>query len=177
MTEATTAAESKPAIEAGEFGKFLTEKKLKITPLGNDANGTEMIALEANDLVQAVKDLKTTKKLDFLNFITAVEVKDGYQSITRLENLGIDGAERKAVVLKVTVPKANPHVPTLTALFSSANWQEREAFDMIGIIYEEHPNLTRILNPDKWEGHPLRKDYIGPVDGLNEPLNYAKKNK
>lgn len=175
MTEATV--ETKPAIEAGEFGKFLTEKGLKITPLGNDAAGTEMIALEASDLVQAVKDLKNTKKLDFLNFITAVEVKTGYQSITRLENLGLDGIECKAVVLKVTVAKSNPHVPTLTALFPSANWQEREAFDMIGIIYDEHPNLTRILNPDKWEGHPLRKDYIGPVDELNEPLNYVTKNK
>jgi NADH:ubiquinone oxidoreductase subunit C len=45
---------------------------------------------------------------------------------------------------------------------------------MLGIIYEGHPNLTRILNPDQWEGYPLRKDYIGPVDALNEPIRFKK---
>ncbi len=175
MSETAAVAAETPAIEFGEFGNFLKEKGLKIKALGNDKSGTEMIAIEAADLVQACKDLKKSKKLDFLNFITALEVKDGYQSITRLENLGIDGSARAAVALKVTVPRNKPIVPSLTDIFASANWQEREAYDMIGIEYEGHPNLTRILNPDKWEGFPLRKDYIGPVDELNQPLNYPKK--
>ncbi len=172
MSETAATPETPAAIEFGEFGKFLQEKGIKAKALGNDKSGTEMIALEASDLVQACKDLKKGKKLDFLNFITAVEVKDGYQSITRIENLGLDGSPRTAVVLKVTVPRNKAIVPTLTEVFASANWQEREAYDMIGIQYEGHPNLTRILNPDKWEGFPLRKDYIGPVDELNQPLNY-----
>ena len=173
MSEAAAVIEA-PAIELGEFGSFLKEKGLKVKALGKDKSGTEMIALEANDLVQACKDLKKNKKLDFLSFITALEVKDGYQSITRLENLGIDGSPRAAVALKVTVPRNKPVIPTLTEIFATADWQEREAYDMIGIEFEGHPNLTRILNPDKWEGFPLRKDYIGPVDGLNQPLNYPK---
>ena len=159
--------------ELGECASFLTEKRIKVKALGNDKSGTEMIAIEANDLVQVAKDLKRNKKLNLLNFLTALEVKDGYQSIYRLENLGIDDETAKAVVIKVTVPKTNPQVPSLTTVFPTADWQEREAFDMIGIEYLEHPNLTRILNPDKWEGHPLRKDYIGPIDALNEPITYA----
>lgn len=169
MTEATT-IESK--IELGEFASLLEAKRIKVKALGNDKSGTEMIAIEASDLVQVAKDLKKEKKLNLLNFITALEVKEGYQSIYRLENLGIDSDQAKAVVIKVTVPKDKAQIPSLTSIFPTANWQEREAFDMIGIEYLEHPNLTRILNPDDWQGHPLRKDYIGPIDELNEPITY-----
>ena len=60
---------------------------------------------------------------------------------------------------KVFVPIENPKVPTLTKLFASANWQERETFDFYGIIFEGHPKLTRILNVDDMDYHPLRKEY------------------
>lgn len=58
-----------------------------------------------------------------------------------------------------------PTVPSICSLWSGANFFEREAFDMFGIHFEGHPNLTRILMPDEWEGHPLRKDYgVGKVE-------------
>lgn len=66
-----------------------------------------------------------------------------------------------------------PTVPSVTGLWSGAAFFEREAFDMFGIHFEGHPELKRILMPDQWEGHPLRKDYgIGkvPVDFLRQPL-------
>ena len=61
--------------------------------------------------------------------------------------------------LEVSVPDSNPHIPSLVEIWASNNWQERETFDMFGIIFDGHPGLTRILMPDDWEGHPQRKDY------------------
>ncbi|MBD3334297.1 MAG: NADH-quinone oxidoreductase subunit C [Candidatus Eisenbacteria bacterium] len=65
-------------------------------------------------------------------------------------------------VLKVSVPRENPRVPSVTPVYRFANWQERETFDLLGIIFEGHPDLRRILLPFDWEGHPLRKDYVAP---------------
>jgi NADH-quinone oxidoreductase subunit C len=62
------------------------------------------------------------------------------------------------VCLKVGVPEDDPTVPSLTSLWPTANWQEREAFDMFGIRFSGHPALERILMPEDWEGHPQRKD-------------------
>jgi NADH-quinone oxidoreductase subunit C len=71
---------------------------------------------------------------------------------------------RQRIRIRVQVPENDPVVPTLTDIYSGTEAMEREAFDMVGIIFEEHPDLTRILMPEDWEGHPLRKDYgVGRV--------------
>jgi NADH-quinone oxidoreductase subunit C len=61
--------------------------------------------------------------------------------------------------LKVRVPNEDPHSPTLTGFWRGVDWHEREVFDLFGILFDGHPDLRRILLPDDWEGHPLRKDY------------------
>jgi NADH-quinone oxidoreductase subunit C len=61
--------------------------------------------------------------------------------------------------LKVRVPGAAPRVATVSGVWSSANWAEREAFDLFGIEFDGHPDLRRILMPDDWDGFPMRKDY------------------
>lgn len=65
-------------------------------------------------------------------------------------------------VLKVQLPREEPKVPTLERLYGVANWHEREAYDMFGIVFEGHSDLRRILLPDDWVGHPLRKDWVDP---------------
>jgi NADH-quinone oxidoreductase subunit C len=71
---------------------------------------------------------------------------------------------RRRLRLEVAVSAEDPHVPSVTALYPTADWQERETWDMFGIIYDGHPALTRILMPDDWDGHPQRKDY--PLGGI-----------
>src|SRR5439155_18679229 len=61
--------------------------------------------------------------------------------------------------LKVGLLEEEPHVASVTGLFPTANWLEREVYDLMGVIFDGHPELTRILMPDDWEGYPHRKDY------------------
>ena len=76
-------------------------------------------------------------------------------------------------MIHVTADGESPTVPSVTELWPTANFMEREAYDMFGIEFTGHPGLTRILMPDEWEGHPLRKDYgVGkvPVEFIPQPL-------
>jgi NADH-quinone oxidoreductase subunit C len=75
---------------------------------------------------------------------------------------------RRRVRLETAVSVEDPHLPSLTGLYPGADWQERETFDMFGIVYDGHPSLTRIEMPDDWDGHPQRKDY--PLGGI--PVQY-----
>ena len=68
-------------------------------------------------------------------------------------------ARRHRVVMKLLLPREAPTMPTLSAIWPCANWQERECFDLLGVQFEGHPDLRRILLPDDWVGHPLRKDF------------------
>jgi NADH-quinone oxidoreductase subunit C len=75
-----------------------------------------------------------------------------------------DHAQRRRIRLRVQVPGDDPTVPSLVDLHPGADALEREVFDMFGIAFEGHPDLTRILMPEDWEGHPLRKDYaVGAI--------------
>lgn len=101
-------------------------------------------------------------RFSFLSDITAV---DRFPLEPRFEVnyhlLSLDRRER--LRLKVRVAGGDPVVPSVTSIWPTANWHERESFDLMGIRFEGHPDLSRILMPDDWEGHPLRKDY--PVEG------------
>ncbi len=74
----------------------------------------------------------------------------------------------RRIRLEVSVPDSDPHLPSLVEVWAGNNWNERETFDMFGIVFDGHPGLTRILMPDDWRGHPQRKDY--PLGGI--PVEY-----
>ncbi|ORA97778.1 NADH-quinone oxidoreductase subunit C [Mycolicibacter minnesotensis] len=74
----------------------------------------------------------------------------------------------RRVRLEVAAPDADPHIPSLFAVYPTTDWHERETYDFFGIIFDGHPSLTRIEMPDDWHGHPQRKDY--PLGGI--PVEY-----
>jgi NADH-quinone oxidoreductase subunit C len=74
----------------------------------------------------------------------------------------------RRIRLEVSVPDGDPHIPSVVRTYPTADWHERETYDMFGIIFDGHPALTRILMPDDWPGHPQRKDY--PLGGI--PVEY-----
>ena len=101
-------------------------------------------------------------KMDYLIDITAVD----YQPRTpRFEVVYIMHSMKHVhrVRLKVLLSEDDPVVPSVTGVWRTADWLERETYDLMGIKFDGHPDLCRILLPDDWEGHPLRKDY--PIEG------------
>jgi NADH-quinone oxidoreductase subunit C len=74
----------------------------------------------------------------------------------------------RRIRLEVTCPDADPHIPSLYSVYPANDWHERETFDFFGIVFDGHPDLTRIEMPDDWPGHPQRKDY--PLGGI--PVEY-----
>jgi|SRR5665213_1686419 len=96
---------------------------------------------------------------DALNLISSLDNGDGTLSVVyHLESTKLG----HRLALKVTVPSEDAHVPSVTSVWLHANWQEREAWDMMGIRFEGHPDHRRILLDDDYPGHPLRKDFKEP---------------
>lgn len=102
--------------------------------------------------------------VDYLGSADRLDSADRLHSVYHLTSM----TYRSRLRLEVAVTVEDPHVPSVTALWPTADWQERETYDMFGIIYDGHPALTRILMPDDWDGHPQRKDY--PLGGI--PVQY-----
>jgi NADH-quinone oxidoreductase subunit C len=74
----------------------------------------------------------------------------------------------RRIRVEVSVPDADPHIPSLVGVYPTCDWHERETYDFFGILFDGHPSLTRIEMPDDWPGHPQRKDY--PLGGI--PVEY-----
>ncbi len=83
-------------------------------------------------------------------------------STYHLAKLAENSDRPEEVRIKVFLPRADPRCPSVFWIWRSADWQERETYDMYGIVYEGHPNLKRILMPEDWVGWPMRKDYVTP---------------
>jgi NADH-quinone oxidoreductase subunit C/D len=113
--------------------------------------------VEATRLLRDHPDLDYKLFLDLcgVDYLDREDRPERFEVVLHLYSVGT----RHHVRLKTPVPEANPRVPTITALFKGANWFEREAWDLYGIVFEGHPNLSRLLTHESFVGHPMRKDY------------------
>ena len=102
--------------------------------------------------------LKYDQNFSRLSTVTAVDrhpAEPRFEVVYHLHS----PARNERVRLKCRLPGLSPEIDSVTGVWRSANWYEREAFDLFGIHFRNHPDLRRIMLPDDWEGHPLRKDY------------------
>lgn len=123
-----------------------------------DVGGILNVKIRLQDLLPICEMLKTKLDFNYLADITAVDWKDRFEVIYQLTALSCN----ERVALRVDLDHDNPEVDSLYSVWKGADFQEREAFDLMGIVFNGHPNLKRILLPEDWEGYPLRKDYVIP---------------
>jgi NADH-quinone oxidoreductase subunit C len=162
------------AVLEQQFGGKLKDKKAEaLDPYA---------AVEPGDLLEVCRFLKEDPRLrfDFLHCISGVDYlepdpkkapKAGFEPHVEVVYHLQSFAHRHRFVVKVSLPRWKdnkpgelPEVPSLTPLWQSADWHEREVYDLAGVYFRGHPNLTRILLAEDWSGHPLRKDYEFPLE-------------
>lgn len=97
---------------------------------------------------------------DFLSSLSAVDYGETLGTVYHLFSM----EQRHKIVLKTEVAREKPEIASVADLWRTADWHEREAYDLFGIVFKNHPDLRRILLPDDWEGYPLRKDYVEPEE-------------
>jgi NADH-quinone oxidoreductase subunit C len=125
-----------------------------LCPLFSIEFGDGVLSVDADRLLEAAGNLKELG-FDRLSMVTAVDRPTHLELVYRLYSRSMTAA----LFIKCNVERDDPEVDSLAGLWPAAIWQERETFDMFGIVFEGHPDLRRILLPDDWEGYPLRKDY------------------
>jgi NADH-quinone oxidoreductase subunit C len=122
------------------------------------------------DLVAVARMLRDDERLrfEFCSGVSGVHYPDDRGRELHAVYHLLSMTHNRRMRVEVSVPDADPHIPSLVAVYPTNDWHERETYDMFGIIFDGHPALTRILMPDDWPGHPQRKDY--PLGGI--PVEY-----
>lgn len=129
-----------------------------LCPLFSIEFGDGVLAVDADRLYGAASDLKHLG-FDRLGMVTAVDRPTHFELVYRLHARSMSAG----LFVKCTVDRETPQVASVADLWPAALWQEREVYDLFGIVFTGHPDLRRILLPEEWEGHPLRKDYQDPT--------------
>ena len=128
----------------------------------HQTHGETTCIADAAKIAGLCRYLKDQEKFVRLSAVTAVDwhpAEPRFEVVYHLHSL----ERNQRIRVKCRLGGAQPEIDSVTGVWRSANWYEREVFDMFGIVFRNHPNLQRILMPVDWEGHPLRKDY--PVHG------------
>ena len=143
----------------------LAERLRQRFPDAFDARGDVTVTTEPATLIDSLTYLRDQEDLGF-GFLSDVTATDWPETEPRFwvayHLLSMEHAHR--VRVKVAVRASDPRLPSVTPMFPTANWLEREVFDFFGLTFEGHPDLRRIEMPEDWEGHPLRKDE--PMGGV-----------
>lgn len=159
----TDNAAASQLVEVGEISRWLTQNGFEHDPMEADHLGIEIVKIDRDYLLPIATALYAYG-FNYLQCQCAYDSGPGQDlvSVYHLIKLSDNADHPDEVRLKVFLPREDPKLPSVYWIWKTADWQERESYDMFGIVYEGHPNLKRILMPEDWVGWPLRKDYISP---------------
>jgi NAD(P)H-quinone oxidoreductase subunit J len=154
---------SPPEQNTGLIFKWLNNQNIECKSLGFDSQGVEILEISPENLLSVCIPLYSLG-CNYLRCLAAYDNAPGGSLVSVYYLVKVSNSTRQPeeVCLKVFLPRKNPSVPSVYWIWKTADFQERENFDLYGIIYEGHPHLKRILMPESWVGWPLRKDYITP---------------
>jgi len=128
-------------------------------PQVTEEAGTNYIVVPKESILEVAQYIKNPPlAMDNLHCITGIDRKEKIEVVYTLYSIG----EHHGVMLKVNLTLEDLNVASLYEIWKSANWLEREVYDLFGVIFSGHPDLRRILNPYDWQGYPLRKNYSNP---------------
>lgn len=142
------------------FGSRILESKLdEVNPWSS---------VEPSALLEISQFLRSDSRLslDHLELLSGVDFKDRIEVVYVLYSM----KHHHRYTIKCLLPREDPKVHTVESVWAVANWHEREAYDMFGIVFEGHSDMRRILCPDDWDGYPLRKDYVFPKSYRDMPV-------
>ena len=160
---ASATAPAAPEVLAKPAARVLSEALGERVRTVTDFRGDLAITVERRAWLEAARLLRDHPELDYKLFLDlcAVDYLDRQSHAERYEVvLHVYSVSKKHHVrLKTAVPEADPKLPTLVGIWRGANWFEREAWDLYGVVFEGHPKLERLLTHESFVGHPMRKDY------------------
>ncbi len=158
-----SSGESSEIVDVGKVSRWLTENGFEHNFLERDHSNVEVIKVDPDVLIPFATALYAYG-FNCLQCQAAYDEGPGQHLVSTYHLIKVnDNADcPDEVRLKVFLPRDNPQVPSVYWIWKGADWQERESYDMYGIVYEGHPNLKRILMMEDWKGWPLRKDYVSP---------------
>ena len=143
------------------FSKERLAKLVEVFPKATfDAEAEEpAFIVTAADFPAVLRTLKEKEGFDRLGNLTAVDWKDRIEMVYHLYNM----EENVKLEVKAALDSAAPVIESATSLYAGAEFEEREVYDLMGVEFLGHPDLRRILMPDDYPAHPLRKDFVAPV--------------
>ncbi|WP_455447828.1 NADH-quinone oxidoreductase subunit D [Natrinema thermotolerans] len=154
---ADSTLESRPVKRGDADGEETLEGLLGDAVLGRDDHeNAPAVVIRPDEVRQVLATLRDEAGFDHCSCVTAQQYPDRFETIYHLKSYA-DPTREVSVV--VPTPTGEPRSESATPVFETADWHEREAYDLIGIEYEDHPDLRRILLPETWQGHPLSLDY------------------
>jgi NADH-quinone oxidoreductase subunit C len=149
---------SSPSLPATEIARRLQARFGQDVLESSDALDQAVVRVTPDRYREVIQTLRDDDEFacDFLDFVGGVDRgEDGFDVVVQLYST----ARRHQVRVKIAAGREDPHAPSISDLYPGANWHERETWELFGIQFEGHPQLVKLLLPEQFEGHPLRKDF------------------